>query len=121
MDLDDELAKDGRPRDGGRERRDRRRPRHDLAPSVETVLALALREAVTNVVRHARASSCVISLNGSPGEVVLEVADDGIGSGEPEGSGLRGMRERVMAAGGNVERSGPPGTRLRVRVPVGSA
>ena len=95
--------------------------RHDLAPSVETVLALALREAVTNVVRHARASSCVISLNGSPGEVVLEVADDGIGSGEPEGSGLRGMRERVMAAGGNVERSGPPGTRLRVRVPVGSA
>jgi two-component system sensor histidine kinase DesK len=94
--------------------------RHDLAPSVETVLALALREAVTNVVRHARASRCVISMNGSPGEVVLEVADDGVGARGPEGSGLRGMRERVMAAGGRVERGGPPGMRLKVTVPVGA-
>jgi len=121
VDLDDELAK-------GRDALEavgvavdvRGEWRQDLAPSVETVLALALREAVTNVVRHAQASHCVITLDGSPGEVVLEVADDGVGAREPEGSGLRGMRERVMAAGGRVERSGPPGTRLRVSLPVGT-
>jgi two-component system sensor histidine kinase DesK len=95
--------------------------RQDLAPSVETVLALSLREAVTNVVRHADARSCRISLNGGPGEVSLVVSDDGRGSREPEGSGLRGMRERVMAAGGTVELTTGRGTSLRVTIPVGTS
>lgn len=93
--------------------------RQDLAPSVETVLALALREAVTNVVRHADARSCRISLHGGPGEVSLLVSDDGRGSTEPEGSGLRGMRERVMAAGGTLEFTTGRGASLLVNMPVG--
>jgi two-component system sensor histidine kinase DesK len=95
--------------------------RQDLAPSVETVLALALREAVTNVVRHADARSCRISLNGGPGEVSLLVSDDGRGSREPEGSGLRGMRERVMAAGGRLAFTTGRGTSLLVTIPVGAS
>lgn len=94
--------------------------RQDLAPSVETVLALALREAVTNVVRHADARSCRISLNAGPGEVSLVVSDDGHGSRAPEGTGLRGMRERVMAAGGRMEFTSGTGTGLRVTIPVGA-
>ena len=94
--------------------------RQDIAPSVETVLALALREAVTNVVRHAEARSCSISLNGEPGAVALLVSDDGGGVREPEGSGLRGMRERVMAAGGTMRLTNGPGTSVLVTIPVGA-
>ncbi len=94
--------------------------RQDIAPSVETVLALALREAVTNVVRHAHAGSCRISLDGTPGAVSLLVSDDGRGSTGPEGSGLRGMRERVLAAGGKLELMADRGTTLRVTIPVGA-
>jgi two-component system, NarL family, sensor histidine kinase DesK len=95
--------------------------RTELAPSVETVLALALREAVTNVVRHAGASTCAIRLSTGGGEVLLEVRDDGSGEDAPEGSGLRGMRERVVAAGGRVDRRmGGAGTTIRVAIPVGA-
>jgi two-component system sensor histidine kinase DesK len=94
--------------------------RQDLAPSVETVLALALREAVTNVVRHADARSCRMRLDRGPGQVSLLVSDDGRGSRDPEGSGLRGMRERVMAAGGTLEITTGQGTILRVTIPVGA-
>lgn len=95
--------------------------RRDLAPSIETVLALALREAVTNVVRHADARSCHISLDGQPGEVALLITDDGVGIMAPEGSGLHGMRERVLAAGGSMQLTTGPGTSLRVAIPVGGA
>jgi two-component system sensor histidine kinase DesK len=89
-----------------------------LAPQAESVLALALREAVTNVLRHARASRCAVRLERSVGEVRLEVSDDGLGGATREGEGLRGMRERVEALGGTVERSVANGTLLRVVLPV---
>lgn len=94
--------------------------RLDLAPSVETVLALALREAVTNVVRHAEARSCRINLDGRDGKVSLLVSDDGRGSSAPEGTGLRGMRERVMAAGGTLQITTGRGTTIVVTMPVGA-
>lgn len=120
VDLSDEIDKASKTLDAaGVETRVGGERRRDLAPSIETVLALALREAVTNVVRHAHARSCEISLDGGPGEVSLLVADDGVGIKEPEGSGLRGMRERVLAAGGSLELVTGRGTRLRVTIPVG--
>lgn len=89
----------------------------DVAPSVETALALALREAVTNVVRHAAATHCRIRVVRDGDELRMEVADDGRGGGL-EGNGLRGMRERISALGGRVERVSSTGTVVTVAVPA---
>lgn len=90
-------------------------------PLVEGVLALVLREALTNVVRHANASSCQVRLRGDGAAWTLEVADDGNGSVEREGSGLRGIRERVEAVGGSVELLTGSGVVLIARVPTAVA
>jgi len=89
-----------------------------LSPAQETVFALALREAVTNVVRHAHATACRLTLRRDGSYCELEVADNGCGSTLAEGNGLTGMRERVQALGGVLEREGSDGTCLRIRVPV---
>jgi two-component system sensor histidine kinase DesK len=87
-----------------------------LTPSAESALGLALREAVTNVVRHARATRCAVALREEGDRVVLEVSDDGVGGGR-DGTGLTGMRERIAALGGDVRRAAGPGTALVVTVP----
>jgi two-component system sensor histidine kinase DesK len=89
-----------------------------LPPRDETVLALALREAVTNVVRHAAASSCRVQLTADGAHTVLTIEDDGRGGVHGEGSGLSGMRSRVTEAGGTLEVSGSAGMRLTISVPV---
>lgn len=89
-----------------------------LDPEHESALALALREAVTNVIRHAHAARATIAVSADGPDVVLEVADDGRGTAGTEGSGLAGMRERIAAVGGNVVVDGSAGTRIRVRVPA---
>lgn len=95
-------------------------------PQHRLVLAWVLREAVTNVVRHSGARTCTVRL----GRDRLEVVDDGVGiDGAAESTGLRGLRERVAAAGGTVTigpadggrdrpGAGPdrPGTRVEVRL-----
>jgi two-component system sensor histidine kinase DesK len=68
-------------------------------PRHRTVLAWVLREAVTNVVRHSDADECWVELEGNR----LVVRDDGRGlEDRPEGNGIRGIRERVEAAGGRL-------------------
>lgn len=99
-----------------------------LAPQAEAALALAVRECVTNVVRHARARRVTITIGAEPGEdehapagAVLEVVDDGGGASGPDGAGLSGMRERISGLGGTVVRTPGPGgvgTRVRVTLPA---
>lgn len=89
-----------------------------LGPIQEGVLALALREAVTNILRHAEASHCRIRFTAADGDVRLEVEDDGAGSSKPEGMGLVGMRERVASLGGHLERRTDDGTCLVVTLPL---
>jgi two-component system, NarL family, sensor histidine kinase DesK len=89
-----------------------------LTPVQESVIALVLREAVTNVVRHARARNCYLRLAPIDGNCLLEVQDDGLGGFQAEGNGLRGMRERIEALGGIVERETMAGTRLRIKFPL---
>lgn len=92
-----------------------------LSPVQESVLSLALREAVTNVVRHAEARRCNVSLKRSQSLCTLEVADDGCGAAGPEGNGLRGMRERLEALGGSLRLLTSNGTRLIIDLPLASA
>ena len=92
-----------------------------LSPDQESVLALALREAVTNVVRHAEARRCNVSLKRRASLCTLEVADDGRGAAGPEGNGLRGMRERLEALGGSLRLLSSNGTRLIIDLPLASA
>lgn len=89
-----------------------------MSPQVEAAVALALREAVTNIVRHASAERCTIGVVTTGNDVRLTVADDGRGSAAPDGSGLAGMRERISALGGAVERRMDGGTTLTVTVPA---
>lgn len=74
----------------------------------------AVREGVTNVVRHARATRCVVTVSANG----VEIYDDGIGGTQSFGSGLAGLRERAAALGGTVEVGpvSPRGWRLRVTV-----
>jgi two-component system, NarL family, sensor histidine kinase DesK len=89
-----------------------------LSSAREGALALALREAVTNVVRHSSASTCRIRVVGDGASVRLEVSDNGVGGDALEGAGLSGMRGRLRDLGGTVERDGTRGTRLTVTLPV---
>jgi len=89
-----------------------------LSPAQENVFAMALREGVTNVIRHAQASVCQMSLRQNGRWCELEIADNGRGSAAEEGNGLSGMRQRVEALGGVLERNGSAGMLLRIRVPV---
>jgi two-component system sensor histidine kinase DesK len=84
----------------------------------ESVLSLAVREAVTNVVRHAQARTCRMRLEQQNGSCRLEIQDDGRGSSNGEGNGLRGMRERVEMLGGTLRRNTESGTTLTITLPL---
>jgi two-component system sensor histidine kinase DesK len=84
----------------------------------ESVLSLAVREGVTNVVRHAQARSCRLRLEQQNGSCLLEIHDDGCGFSTAEGNGLRGMRERVEMLGGKLERRNQSGTTLTITLPL---
>jgi two-component system, NarL family, sensor histidine kinase DesK len=84
----------------------------------ESVLALAVREGVTNVVRHSRARNCRLRLEQQNGSCRLEIHDDGRGGSSLEGNGLRGMRERVEMLGGTLDRTTDGGTTLTITLPV---
>src|ERR1039457_4940231 len=89
-----------------------------LPPLHESVLSMAVREAVTNVVRHAHAHTCSLRLEQHHGSCRLEVEDDGRGGFPGEGNGLRGMRERVEMLGGSLHRDSQAGTRITITLPL---
>lgn len=95
----------------------------DGHPAQEAVLAMALREGVTNVIRHAGAQRCAIMLAPTGKALTLTIADDGKGGGKlAEGSGLKGMRARLAAIGGALDiKSDKAGTRLTATAPLSGA
>jgi signal transduction histidine kinase len=96
-------------------------PEQRFAPGVEAALYFTAAEALTNVAKYARATRATVRVEHRDRMVVAEIADDGVGGATPRaGTGLRGLADRLAAAGGTLETHSPPGggTRLRAHVPV---
>ncbi len=90
-----------------------------LPKEVEAVLAWAIREGATNVVRHSGASCCAIRVRADTESAQVEVEDDGHADGEiGGGSGLAGLAERAERVRGRLEAGAVPGGGFRLRVTV---
>jgi PAS domain S-box-containing protein len=99
-----------------------------LPRDTATGLFRILQEALTNIARHARATTVRVDLRAVADTVCLEVVDDGCGisdleDSEPDTLGILGMRERALLLGGALELSSlsPSGTRLSVWAPLAAA
>jgi signal transduction histidine kinase len=81
-----------------------------LPEPVEFAAYFVASEALTNVAKYAEATAATIAVTRTDGEVVIEIADDGVGGADPErGSGLRGLTDRVEALGGRLRLVSPVG------------
>ena len=95
-----------------------------LDAPVESAAYFVVAESLANVVRHASATVArvEISIEPDPGRVVVAVTDDGVGGASMDrGSGIRGLKDRVEALGGQLAVESPAGhgTRIRVELPCG--
>jgi signal transduction histidine kinase len=92
-----------------------------LDPAVEAGLYFFCAEGLANVAKHASAHGVRVTVRASGGEVLAEVADDGVGGADLRGSGLRGLSDRIKALGGTLEviAVNPHGVRLLAQVPTG--
>jgi signal transduction histidine kinase len=91
-----------------------------LPDRVESASYFVVAEALTNVVKYAHASHASVNVSRGNGHVMVEVADDGVGGADPsDGSGLRGLVDRVSALGGRLEVDSEPGhgTIVRAEIP----
>ena len=96
-------------------------PDERLPERVEAAAYFVVAEAITNVARYASASHASVNLACDDGQLVVEVSDDGIGGANPSnGSGLRGLSDRIAALDGRLEVTSPPGegTTVRALLPV---
>ena len=99
-------------------------PANELDEPARTSVYRIVQEAVTNTVRHAKASSLRVSARGRAGELEIEVADDGHGIRtaelvRPDAFGIAGMQERARACGGRILiEPAAQGTRVLLRVPL---
>jgi PAS domain S-box-containing protein len=92
-----------------------------LPAPVEASVYFFVSEALTNVVKHAQASTAAVSLAAANGDLTVEVSDDGVGGARATGgSGLRGLGDRVGALDGTLDVESPPGggTLLRATIPL---
>jgi signal transduction histidine kinase len=101
-----------------------------LPASVDATCYRIVREALTNVLRHASSDEALVRVRREADRVVIEVEDDGIGRRTPvngtvpgTGNGLRGMRERALAVGGTLDAEARPqgGWRVAASLPVGTS
>jgi signal transduction histidine kinase len=92
---------------------------HRADPAIEAIAYFVVAEALTNVAKHSGATRAWLTVGFEGPDLVVEVLDDGRGGANPDGGGLRGLRDRVRAVDGRVVLTSPPsgGTTLRVELP----
>jgi signal transduction histidine kinase len=91
-----------------------------LPAPVEVAAYFVISEALANVAKYAQATAATVAVHRANGSVTVEVSDDGIGGADAaQGSGLRGLGDRVAALDGTLSVDSPPGrgTRLHVEIP----
>jgi signal transduction histidine kinase len=90
-----------------------------LPAAIEATAYFVACEALTNVVKHARAQQATVTLRLEPAELAMDIVDDGVGGADPAGRGLANIMDRAAAAGGEAIIDSPPGqgTRLQLRIP----
>jgi signal transduction histidine kinase len=99
-------------------------PDERLPGPVEAAAFYVVSEALANVAKYADASVARVSISKSNGRVVIDVDDDGVGGADPDnGSGLRGLADRVAALDGSLSVASPVGggTRIRAEIPLPTA
>ena len=94
-------------------------PAERLPETLESAAYYVAAEGIANAVKHAEASSVTIAVEGDHDHVVVEIADDGRGGASLDGSGLRGLRDRVEALDGTLTIVSPTsaGTSVRAELP----
>jgi signal transduction histidine kinase len=94
-----------------------------FAPEVEASAYFVIAEALTNVMKHARATSAKVTASVHDGRLCIEVQDNGAGGVDANGRGLVGMQDRVNALGGSLEVDSPAegGTLLSARLPLSAS
>ena len=95
-------------------------PRNRLTSSVESAVYFVVAEALTNVARYSEAGAATVTVARRNGHVEVQVSDDGVGGADPDqGSGLRGLADRVSALDGrlSVASAVGEGTTLRASIP----
>jgi signal transduction histidine kinase len=93
-------------------------PEERLAEPLEAAVYFVVAESLTNAVKHAGASELRVRMSATNGELRVEIADDGRGGADPregDGTGLRGLADRVEALGGRLALESPPGAGTVVR------
>jgi signal transduction histidine kinase len=95
-------------------------PAERLPPEIEASAYFVVAEALTNVVKHARARSAAVKAWVEDSVLHLDVRDDGVGGARPDGTGLLGLTDRVAALGGRLRVESPPGrgTRIAATLPL---
>jgi two-component system sensor histidine kinase DesK len=93
----------------------------DLPPRTQAMLALVLREAATNIIRHSGARSCRIALTSEPKSVSLSIRDDGGGRIRMDGNGVQGMRARIESLGGRLDIGRDGAASLQAHIPKETA
>ena len=90
-------------------------------PAVETAAYFTVSEALANAIKHGRVTRVGITIRAANSALVTEISDDGVGGADPDGRGLRGLRQRVEALDGTFRVSSPEGgpTTIRAVMPCG--
>jgi signal transduction histidine kinase len=90
--------------------------------AIEAAAYFVVAEALTNVAKHGHGAGARVTIGMEHDTLVVEVADDGPGGADPQGSGLTGLRQRVAAIDGTLAVAGGPGegTTVRAEIPCGS-
>ena len=95
-------------------------PKERFPSEIEASAYFVIAEALTNVAKHAGAQHAEIAAKVDDGSLRIDVSDDGVGGAQPDGTGLLGLRDRVVTLGGRLELDSPQGggTRLAVTLPL---